>query len=237
MWSADIKAFSSVLISGGYNEKGEIPWKESLSFLKELRKKGYRINLHLGTCEKAEVSLLKEISPVISFDFITDDEMLEMAGFSVRKKDFLSTFSLLLKENFPIFPHLLLGRNRGKIKQEYQALRILASYSPEKLVFLVYLPPPVCSFSPPSLFELERFWGKAREILPGTNFYLGCLRPRGIFGEKIEELALKYQFQKVVMPSRRIKTLAEEQSFLLKEEWECCVFDSDIGGNCRSSGT
>ena len=230
------KGKTSVLISGGYDKQGKLPWREHLSFLKKIRRQGLKINLHPGICEKEDIEPLKELSPVISFDFITDDDLLEEAGFSVQKKDFLSSFELLQAQKIRVIPHLLVGRNRGKIKTEYEGLKILADYSLKKLVFLIFIPAPgtaFSAFSPPSLSELEKFFFFAREALPRTDFYLGCMRPRGFGREKIEELAIKYQFVKIVMPAKRTQKQMKENNFRIKEQKECCAFDS---GNSRDRG-
>ena len=224
------------MVSGGFDVKGQLPLLANLEYLKQLDKK---LNIHLGVCDREIIDRLKPLNPIISFDFNHDEEMLKAAGFSVKPKDYLKSYQLLVQETFTVIPHLLVGRNRGKIQSEYHSLEILADYSPPAVVFLIFTPTPGTAFagsSPPDLTELEKFFAQAKATLPKTAFYLGCLRPKGILREKIDRLAINYDFAKIVMPAPKTKARAREAGFTINEESECCAFDSSLSGNRRGSG-
>ncbi|MFH0801780.1 MAG: radical SAM protein [bacterium] len=219
------KDYRSCLISGGSDERGRVPLHENLSFLSRLSSIGLRLNLHTGLVPPESVSGLESLSPTISFDFLVDDETIRSVyGTGAAGKDYLESFRALSKR-YPTVPHLTIGLLEGRIRGEYAALEALASEKPEKLVFLVFIPTKGSRFercSPPPLPEVEKIFSRAREILPGTSFFLGCMRPGGLYRQRLDLLALKYRFSRLVMPSRPAQEMALKLGMQVVTVEECC---------------
>lgn len=214
----------SLLISGGWNAGGQIPWEENFPALKRLREGGIRLNLHFGIFRNEKTALLKELSPLISYDFLLDDELLQLSGFGFKTAEVLKSYEALLATGLEVVPHLLLGRNRGRLSGDFSLLETLAAYRPQKAVFLIFIPTPGTAFEtffPPEIEQLEKIFSQAREKLPQTALILGCMRPGGAYRIKIDRLALKHQFNKIVMPAPQIRKTIPQALI----QSQCCAFD------------
>lgn len=225
------RKIKSCLISGGYNKCGEVPFKKKLKFIKELKRKGIKLNLHTGLISSEIIQELKEIDPVVSFDFLIDNETIEevynSGGFKLSGSLFISTFESLLNNNIKVIPHITLGLFKGKIKGEFSALEYLSRKHIKEVIFLVLVPTrgtDYASLAPPDLYDVERVFSFARRILPDTDFSLGCMRPRGSYREKLDLLAVKYGFGKIVMPSRGAEEYVKREGFKVNNFYQCCVF-------------
>jgi len=219
------KDYRSCLVSGGSDEKGRVPLQEHLPFLTRLASGGLKLNLHTGLVPPENSSGLESLSPTVSFDFLVDDETIRSVyGNGAAGKDYLESFRALSKK-YPTVPHLTIGLMGGRIRGEYAALEALASEKPEKLVFLVFIPTRGSRFercSPPPLPEVEKIFLRAREALPATSFFLGCLRPGGLYRHKLDLLALEHRFSRLVMPSRPAQETALKLGLEVVSGEECC---------------
>jgi uncharacterized radical SAM superfamily protein len=217
--------YRSCLISGGSDEKGRVPIHEHLPFLARLVSRGFRLNLHTGLLPPGKAAGLESLSPTVSFDFLVDDETIRAVyGNGASGNDYLESFRALSKK-YPTVPHLTIGLLGGRIRGEYAALEALASEKPEKLVFLVFIPTRGSRFercSPPPLPKVEKIFSRAREILPGTSFLLGCMRPGGSYRGKLDLLAVKHGFSRLVMPSPAAREAAVRSGLKVVLREECC---------------
>jgi len=215
---------ASLLISGGWNAQGQLPWEENFNRLLSLKNQGIRLNIHSGLWKKEQVSRLKELNPVISFDFLLDQGLMKECGFVFSTTEVIKSYDLLVDSGLPVIPHLLLGRNRGSLGGDFEILKTLSAYNPKKLVLLIFIPTPDTAFADcpvPELLDLEKFFSRAQETLGRTSLILGCMRPGGALRVKIDNLAVKHNFSKIVMPAPQIRKTATKTL----QQNECCAFD------------
>ncbi len=219
------KDYRSCLISGGSDEKGRVPIHEHLPFLARLVSRGFQLNLHTGLLPPGKVAGFESLSPTVSFDFLVDDETIRTVyGNGASGKDYLESF-LALRKRYTTVPHITIGLLGGRIQGEYAALEALASEKPEKLVFLVFIPTRRSRFercSPPDLPYVEMVFSLARKKLPSTSLLLGCMRPGGSYREKLDLLAVKHGFSRLVMPSPAAREAAVSSGLKVILREECC---------------
>jgi len=216
--TSDIK---SLLISGGVNTHGIVPFLEKKDKILSLREKGIKINLHPGVkIDKRTARLIKEIADVVSFDFICDEKTIHEVykGF-YKMEDYLTSLENLLEENIKVVPHILCGILYGKIKGEKKALLTLKDMGFDNVVILVLKPPGDYSIDPPEPEEVVRI-GKDVDI----SLTLGCMRPGGNYRKKLDILAAKSNFNTIVMPHPECVKYCMENSYITGKGDQCCVF-------------
>lgn len=135
--------YSSCLLSGGCNSDGSVGIKDELPLFRNLRKRGIRINSHVGLIKQDEMKALAPFVDRISFDFIVhDDTISEVFGIDRKGRDYVKTYRTLREMGLPVIPHICAGIRGGRIDGEDDALEILADIGADKLVFIVLIPTP-----------------------------------------------------------------------------------------------
>ncbi len=215
-----LDTYKSLLISGGFNRRGSLPLK-NLEAIERFKKRGLKLNFHLGLISQKEIAQIKNLPDMVSFDLILDDFVIKNVFHLKKDKEaFKETYSLI-KNYIPISPHLLLGANYGKIEKEYDAIDFLSKEKPEKLIFIVLTPikeTPFEKISSPKLEEIEALWKYTKKTLPETNFYLGCVRPTGNYRYELDSLALNMGFKAIVNPHPNLSMSKKYKTFD-----ECCA--------------
>jgi lipoyl synthase len=214
----------SYLVSGGCTREGRVPLLERWAELKELASRG-RLNMHTGLVSDTEAARLSEISSVISFDFVGDNETIaSVYGLPATVEDYLASYRSLQKYS-RVVPHLCIGLSCGVIKGEYKALEMLRQEAVEAISMLVFRPTagtPFANCDPPPSDEVGRFLATARLMFPGTPLYLGCMRPGGRYREDLDCLAIRAGFNKIVLPTPGARQLAYDFGLSITLSEECC---------------
>ncbi len=229
----------SLLISGGCNESGAVPMAESLEFLKQMKASGYRLNVHTGLLPEELWKPTAELADVISFDFITDPHTIrEVYNHRGSGRDYVEIYRGL-SALAPVIPHITIGILGGIIRGEAEALKTLSSLGCPGLVFIVFIPTMGTRYedcNPPELEEVNKLFCHARDLMPETPFILGCMRPRGSYGKKLEKIALAHDFGGFVNPSRELADYLKSNGYNIITEEECCSFDTAISRDRQSPG-
>lgn len=223
------KNITSLLISGGSDKNGKVPILAHLALLKKLFKH-YELNAHVGLLSEKEIEKFKNIFSAVSFDFVADNKVIkEVYHLDKTVEDYIKSYKSIQK-HLPVFPHLTLGLYKGHLSQEsweYEALRILIEELKSLVVVLnIFIPTfgtAYARYQPPKIKETEMFFKYARTKYPKTKFHLGCMRPKGKYRIKVDKLAVKYKFNRIVQPTKPSRMLAEELGYCIKEKYECCV--------------
>ncbi|AFM42611.1 biotin synthetase-like uncharacterized protein [Desulfosporosinus acidiphilus SJ4] len=217
--------FRSALISGGCTPEGKVPFPDQLEFLRKL-KHDVRLNFHVGLLNKQEISLLKGLADVISFDFVADRETIrEVYGLDYGLEDYRRVF-LALQQVLPVMPHVTLGLKGGEWCGEEAALEALSELNIDGLIFNVFIPTPGTRYAdkqPLPVEEVIHFLAKARIRFPKLPLVLGCMRPKGRYRQRLDEAAVEIGLNRLVMPTPGARRKAEELQLKVIRGEECCA--------------
>lgn len=237
---------TSFLISGGCDKEGKVPILPYQEQLKALSKR-YKLNAHVGLVTEKDIKPFQDIFSAVSFDFVSSDRVIkEVYHLNKTLKDYLASYRAIQKY-LPIFPHITLGLYKGQLTSpshnknlslshagkhiqgwEYQTVDILVQQLQATTIVLnIFIPTQETKFAsckPPSLRQLEKYFSYVRTTYPGIKLVLGCMRPRGSYRTSTDQLAVKYQFQSIVLPTKPAQNVAKNMGYTIQESYECCVW-------------
>mgnify|MGYP005840862699 CR=1 FL=1 len=219
---------TSILVSGGCDRSGKVPVGQYLEMLRPLLN-GRRSNWHLGLVSDPDLAALQPLLDVVSFDFVGDDETIrEVYGLDVSVDDYEKCFATLSRVT-EVVPHITIGLHAGIICHEYAALERLTGYNFRSLVLLVLVPTPGTTYAavePPPVPDAVRVIATARQLFPTVALHLGCMRPRGQYGQTLDILAVRAGVNVIVNPGQSVWAAAAELGLTWQTNHECCVFAS-----------
>lgn len=215
---------SSVLVSGGCDLKGRVPFMGQLPLIREFRLRG-RVNLHTGLVGEAEARALSGLVDVVSLDMVGDDETArEVYGHNLAARAYRDAY-LALRGHVKVVPHICIGLRGGCTGHESRALDFLVAEGVDSVVLLVFRPTRRTAFEdcqPPSLEAVKGVMLKARRALPGATISLGCMRPGGSYRSRLDRMALEIGIDQVVNPSPAARQYASDAGFEVLHTRECC---------------
>ncbi len=216
---------TSCLVSGGCDPGGRVPVADRLDVVGELASR-WRLNLHLGVVGEEEVASLAGLSPVVSFDLVVDDATIrEVYGLDLPGQKLLATYEML-RRYVRVVPHICIGLRGGVVSGELEALRALAACGADAIIFIVFTPTAgtrYASCNPPEPEAAAGVIAAARAMFPSTPLYLGCMRPRGEYRDRLDSLALRAGVNRIVSPSRKAIDSAEALGLVATWKEECCA--------------
>lgn len=225
IWEAEPDGAPSCLISGGCDPEGRVPVLAHLDRVRAWRQ-GRRLNWHVGLITEVEMAAIAPLADVVSFDFVGDDETIgEAYGLDRTVQDYVETYRLI-RRYARALPHITIGLRGGALGHERPAMEMLQELGADGLVFLVLIPTPGTRYAdrqPPSPEAAAELLAEARLRFPATPIYLGCMRPRGAYRDRLDPLAVQAGANVVVSPARRARRLAAELGLATHEMRECCV--------------
>jgi len=220
--------YTSLLISGGVNERGEVPIELFKDDLRRLKERGYRLNLHTGIIrEKRDLEFLKYADSV-SVELVSSNEIIKdvfNADFTVD--DYIRTYRTLENLNVNLHPHITLGLDCGRMRHDFKIIDLLEELNPPKLVVNLFIPTLGTEFEncePPDLEKVEQFFELLNIRLKNTILFLGCMQPKGRYREKLQMVALRSGVRVVVKPVEGLIRMLRENEIEYKEFDECCSF-------------
>ena len=215
----------SLLISGGCDRSGAVPVLPQLPAILQAGA-GKRLNWHLGLVDEETVLAIRPYVDVVSFDLVGDDETIrEVYGLERTVDDYVAAYRML-RRHVRVVPHITVGLLGGRLRGERQALRLLQELGAEALVLIVFIPTPGTRYAncpPPAVEEVADILAEARLAFPSRPVLLGCMRPRGAYRDRLDELAVRVGVSGIVNPART--AVAAARGLGLAIEWgeECCA--------------
>ena len=217
-----------ILLSGGSDQKGRLPWREMLPAIRELKQTtGLTLTAHVGRLDQTTARELKAagISQAL-LDIVGD---VETARDILGQPDWLElqkqTLDSCAGAGLDMAPHLILGLNQGRLKGEEKALEFLAPYRPGLLVFVVFMPlpgTPMAKVEPLSAREAAAFLARARLAFPKARHNLGCARPRGKYRAELDAMAVEAGINALAIPSDGALKSAERLGLEVTYRDTCC---------------
>jgi uncharacterized radical SAM superfamily protein len=218
-----------VLLSGGYNEEGYVPFDPFLDAIEDVKQEtGLFISAHTGLMPAWLVQKIGEAGvDLADFDLIGDSGTIkEVLGIEKRVEDYRQTLIELSRWLPYVVPHICIGLHAGELKGELAALDIVTELNFSTLVLLVLNPTTGTRFegvSPPAAPVIGELVARARIKLPNATLALGCMRPRGVERREIELQALRSGINRVEIPDRRTVEAARAMGLNVKKLEACCA--------------
>ena len=225
-----------VLLSGGYNTEGYVPFEPFLDAIERVKREtGLFISAHTGLTPGW---LARELGRAgvdqADFDLIGDDETIELAlGIDRTVEDYARAMNALKRSLPHVAPHICVGLHGGEVRGERKALELAAEIRPHVLVILVLTPTPGTGFehvsgpSPDAVGDIVRM---ARAMLPKTRLALGCMRPRDARRTEFELQALLSGIDRIELPSERTLEAARKIGLEVRRLDMCCAVPDGLVG-------
>jgi hypothetical protein len=231
-----------VLISGGCDLSGRLPWSLYVPAIKEIKKRtNLFISVHSGLVDACEAQHLKAAGvDQALIDVVGDDETFQQiyhVPFGVERIQ--ESMAALQAAGLPTVPHIVCGLNHGKLRGEKTAVQMVARFNVEQLaiVSLIGIPgTPMFRVRPPAPEAIADIIADARYLMPSTAISLGCARQRG--NSRLEILAIDAGVNRMALPSDEAIAKAKEYGLTIRYQKTCCSVPNDLSiPNWRSDHT
>lgn len=224
------RGITGLLISGGSDKNGIVPLMDFLPAIKEIKERlKIKVFVHTGLVDDKLAEGLKDAeADSVLIDIIGSEETIREVYHlkGITTEDYEESLKSLQKYCLSISPHIVIGLHYGKIKGEFNAIRIIAKYKPSSLVFVVITPlhdTPMENISLPSIEQAGNIFLMARSILPETPIILGCERGFGRYKTELDIAAIKAGFNGIAFPSEGIVKMARGLGLNPQFSFLCCA--------------
>jgi hypothetical protein len=217
-----------VLLSGGSDKKGALPWHRFLKSIRWVKRNTrLKISIHTGIIDQATALDLKDAGvDEVLIDVVGSEETMHRVyhlpgGFTAIE----SSIDALAATELPLIPHIVVGLHYGQIKGEMYALEMVAKHPISTLVIVVLQPmrqTPMEGVRPPEPELVARFVAAARLRIPDVPIALSCARPPGRHREETDLLTLEAGVNRIAMPSEAAVKRAREMGLEMEFHKTCC---------------
>ncbi len=215
-----------VLLSGGCDAQGRLPWDKYLPVIKNLDTSLFisahaGMNVDIETAKAIKSAGIKQalIDVVVDTETIRDVYNIDNPNIVHKTIDNLFTYGPR------IVPHLIVGIGKGKIKGEYEAIDFLTAYKVPLLV-LVVLMPINKTLTPPPIDEVLDVFRYARRKFP--KIALGCAKPRGSYRYELEKrLIAENLIDNLAVWSDAAIAEAKQKGKKINYHYTCCSVPPD----------
>jgi uncharacterized radical SAM superfamily protein len=217
-----------VLITGGSDAQGRLPWEPFLGAIREVKERtSLHLSIHAGMVERETASALKAAGvDQALLDVVGDEqtlrEVMHMEGGETLVRRSLDA---LCEAGLEIVPHVIMGLRFGQLSGERRALEILRDYPMRLLVWVGFMPlrgTPMAETPPLPIEDAGTLLAESRILFPDTEISLGCAKPRGFYRMALERLALDAGVNRMALYSE--ETVAYARSLGLDVDFQptCC---------------
>ncbi len=228
------KGNHGVLISGGCDEEGRLPWKKFIPAIREIKKKtDLFISVHCGLVDDKTAMDLREAGvDQALIDVIGDDETYRSiyhVKFGVSRIE--SALASLQKAGLPVTPHIVCGLHYGRIRGENKAVQMIARFDAEQVVIVSYMKTPGLhteKFVLPGPEEVAGIIAQTRLHMPEVRISMGCARERG--NTLLEILAIDAGVNRMAIPSDEAVKRAMDYGLKIRYQRTCCSVSWDLSG-------
>ena len=219
-----------LLLTGGSDTNGQLPWEHYIPVIRQIHgETGLFLSAHTGfpdsrTCGDLRNAGVKQGLIDIMGDEETAKDVYHLPGL----KTVLDAFRAIQESGLQSAPHIVAGLYHGRMKAEYEALKIIRDHDPHVLVIVVLTPlkqTPMASAKPPSSLEIARLIANARLLMPKVPISLGCERPRNRQGWEMERFALQAGINRMAVWSAHAVEEAQRLGLTLRFQRTCCSVD------------
>lgn len=215
------------LLSGGSDGDGRIAIPRFSEAIKEIKATtDLKVNAHIGLASSDEIRGLVGLG-IDSFSadvYGSDETIREVLGLNAKVEDYVRVVADLKSHGARVAPHVCIGIHEGRIKGEMTAIERLKDIEPEALILISLIPTKGTlyeSASPPSSEMVASVVRKAREQLPATKLFLGCMRSK--IDRSSEYALISEGLDGIVLPSSSTVERLREEGYAVKKRSVCCA--------------
>lgn len=225
---------NGVLISGGCDRNGRLPWDAFLSAIREIKERGgLHVSVHSGLVDRSTARRLKEAGvDQALIDVAGDDETYRrVCHVPFGIEEIVSSLEALEDAGLAIVPHVVCGLHFGEIRGERRALEIISNFDVAALVIVSIMKIPGkqdARFGPPRAAAVAEIIAEARLLLPEAPISLGCARQRG--NRDLERLAIDAGVSRMALPSDEAVEHARGHGLEVRFQLTCCSVPEGLGG-------
>jgi len=219
------KGLKGLLVSGGSDEEGRVPFEDFLDAIRELKKMGLRVFIHSGLVDEKRAKLLKKAGvDMVLYDVVSSEEAIRrVLNLNHSPRDYWRGLKYLVDCGVPVAPHIVVGLNEGKPSGEFKSVDVVASTGCSALVIVVFTPypgTPLENAQPPPVDYVLKVMEYARRKV-SAPMSLGCMKPRQF--REIEYKAVDLGFDGIAFPSEDALNYIVSKDMKFKVHYECCA--------------
>lgn len=225
------KGNHGILISGGCDEGGQLPWEEFIPVIRKLKSRtDLYISIHSGLLDYRVARALKVAGvDQALIDVIGDDETYKSiyhVPFGVSRIE--SSMEALERSGLSMIPHIVCGLAFGRIKGERKAIEIISRFHVDQVVIVSLMPvrgTPVWNVELPNAVDIAEIIAETRLGIPRARISLGCARQRG--NSMLEILSIDAGVNRMALPSDEAIQRAEDYGLAIRYQKTCCSVSWD----------
>ncbi|MDO7977644.1 radical SAM protein [Oceanotoga teriensis] len=222
------QGYKSFLLSGGMNNKLEIPINIHKNELRKLKEKyDLKYNAHFGFMNEENIIDIKDIIDTASIDIIGNKKTLEEVYHIKNYEESFKTIENIIKYEIPIKPHITIGLYKGQIYHEIEALEKLEKYIEyfDRIIFLVLIPTKGSKYENnliPKIDEVLNIIKIAKKMYDDKKIILGCMHPKGTYRKDLQKNLIPY-LDGLVQPLKETEILIKNMNYKINYKYECCA--------------
>ncbi|MFH1242250.1 MAG: radical SAM protein [Pseudomonadota bacterium] len=217
-----------VLLSGGSDRQGFLPWRRFLEPIQWIKKNTrLKISVHTGIVDLERAIVLRDsgIDELLVDVVGSEETMRDVYHLPDGLRAMESSLEALAAAGIPLIPHIVVGLHYGRINGEMHALEMVARYPVSTLVVVVLNPlkgTPMEGVQSPEPETVGRFVAAARLRIPQVPLALSCARPSGGHRVETDTLALAGGINRIAMPAEETLQKAKEIGLSIEFHKTCC---------------
>jgi uncharacterized radical SAM superfamily protein len=222
-----------VLISGGCDAGGRLPWEAFIPAIREIKSRtDLFISIHSGLIDPETAGALKDAGvDQALIDVIGDDRTFRdvyHVDFGVSR--IYDSLSSLQHAGLAIVPHIVCGLFHGKIRGEKKAVEMISDFDAVEQVVIVALMrlrgTPFWQTPPVAAEAVAEIIAETRFKIPSIRISLGCARQRG--NTRMETLAIAAGVNRMAIPSDEAVARAKELGLKIHFQRTCCSVSKQV---------
>lgn len=232
------KGHFGVLISGGCDSKGRLPWDRFVPAIKKIKTKtDLLVSVHSGLVDDETALKLKWAGvDQALIDVVGDDDTYQSVchvPFGVDRIE--AAMASLRRAGLSLIPHIVCGLHYGKMRGEKRAVAMISRFQVELVVIVALMcqtmkytkkekttndPNKMDNAIPPTAEAVADIIAEARFAMPKTPISLGCARRRG--DRRMELLAVEAGVNRMALPSDEAVEKANNYGLEIIYQKTCC---------------
>jgi uncharacterized radical SAM superfamily protein len=216
------------LISGGCLPDGSVPLDSFMDVIAKIKKNlGLTVIVHTGVIDFSTAKRLKNAGvDAALIDIIGSDETIhKVYNLDVKVEDYDKSLKAFHDVGIPFVPHVLAGLHYGELRGEFEALKIIAKYSPSAVITIAFMPirgTAMENVPPPEPEDIAKVLVSSKLLMPNTPTVLGCMRPKGEHRKRTDLLAIRAGVNGIAFPVEEAIQLAESLNLKISFSSLCC---------------